>query len=344
MARPRLVCCVVVCSLALFYFASRAKADDSEVILPAGTLLRCTLDEPNFSTKTAEVGDPVICHLHQLLLFDHPLFPRGAYLGGHLEAAKEPGHFVGKGYLQLEFDKIGMPEGQVPVPAKVISAKGYRVDRQGKIVGHGHPVRDAAEWMFPPLWPEKVITLPARGPAPTLKGEESLTLRLMDDVAVPAGPAFGWHSFGNPQGKPVPGSAHPSRFVPWRTPEQAKPASQSGLELASATTRPSERAEMSNTIAAANAMETKGLETDETRTAAGHPVALAESPNLLVLRNGTSFFATTLHPVGNQLNYVRSDGTPGALSLDDIDWTETVQKNGVNGVTFTPTAENAKPN
>ena len=26
--------------------------------VPAGTLLRCTLDEPNFSSRTAQIGDP----------------------------------------------------------------------------------------------------------------------------------------------------------------------------------------------------------------------------------------------------------------------------------------------
>ncbi len=125
---------VVAVSLAIVHFAGIVKGDDTgpEMILPAGTLIRCTLDEPNFSTKTADVGDPVICHLNQLVLFDHPVFPRGAYLGGHLEAEKEPGHFVGKGYLKLEFDKIGFPEGQIPVPAKVISAKGYRVEPAGQ--------------------------------------------------------------------------------------------------------------------------------------------------------------------------------------------------------------------
>lgn len=185
---------------AILCVASGVRADGTEVIIPAGTLLRCTLNEPNFSTRTAEAGDPVICHLSQLILFDRAVFPRGAYLGGHLEAAKEPGHFVGKGYLQFEFDKIGMPEGLIPLPAKVIAAKGYRVDKEGKIVGHGHAKRDAAEWMFPPLWPEKVVTLPARGPRPTLKNEETLTLRVMDDIALPAEPALGWHYFGEPHG------------------------------------------------------------------------------------------------------------------------------------------------
>jgi hypothetical protein len=345
MTRPRLFCCILVSSLAVIHFASRARADDGEVILPAGTLIRCTLDEPNFSTKTAEAGDPVICHLNQLLLFDRSVFPRGAYLGGHLEAAKEPGHFVGKGYLQLEFDKIGMPEGQVPVPAKVISAKGYRVDRQGKIIGHGHPVRDAVEWIFPPLWPEKVLTLPARGPRPTLKGEELLTLRLMDDVAVPAGPTLGRRNFGDPRGKFGQGYTYPSRYIPGRTPEPAKPPSQTSLELASAKMIRSEQTETDNKIAAANGKEAKGPETDAvTRTAAAHPVAPTSSLNLLVLRNGTRFFVTALHPVGNQLTYVRADGTTGVLRLDDIDWTETLQKNAENGVTITPTMENDGPN
>jgi hypothetical protein len=38
-------------------------ASAREVVLPAGTLLQCTLNEPNFSSATAAVGDPVLCHL-----------------------------------------------------------------------------------------------------------------------------------------------------------------------------------------------------------------------------------------------------------------------------------------
>ena len=49
-------------------------------------------------------------------------------------------------------------------------------------MGHGHAKRDAIEWMIPPLWPWKVVSLPARGPRPMLKGEEALTLRLMEDI------------------------------------------------------------------------------------------------------------------------------------------------------------------
>src|ERR1019366_5358930 len=130
------------------------------------------------------------------------VFPRGSYLGGPLESSKEPGHFFGKGNLKLEFDRIGLPNADIPVPSKVIAARGYHVDRQGEIIGRGHAKRDVAEWLFPPLWPWKFLMLPARGPRPTLKGEEQVTLRLMDDIVVPsstaAGLAPGWHSFGEP--------------------------------------------------------------------------------------------------------------------------------------------------
>jgi hypothetical protein len=116
-----------------------------------------------------------------------------------LEAAKEPGHFVGKGYLQIQFDRIGLPTTDIPIPSKIIQAHGYKVDRQGDIVGHGHAKRDAVEWMIPPLWPWKVLSLPARGPRPALKGEEALTLRVMEDVVLPRTAIVlppGWHFFG----------------------------------------------------------------------------------------------------------------------------------------------------
>ncbi len=155
--------------------------------LPAGTLLTCTMSEPNFSSKTAQNGDPVLCHLAQVSSFGHPVFPRGAYLTGHLEDSRNPGHFVGKGWLEIDFDRIILPGPEIfTLAAKVISTPHYKVDRDGKIHGRGHPVRDSVEWMLPPLWPMKVILLPRRGPYPTFKGETRLTMRLMEDVEIPA--------------------------------------------------------------------------------------------------------------------------------------------------------------
>jgi hypothetical protein len=161
-------------------------AQQGEYILPAGTLMGCTLDEPNFSSQTAERGDPVLCHVNSLESFGRPLVPQGAYLSARLEDYRDPGHFFGKGWLQLEFTSLALPGGIFPLNAKVISAGRYRVDGQGKIHGHGHPVRDAVEWTIPVLWPVKVLTLPARGPRPTLKGETRVQLRVMEDTAIPA--------------------------------------------------------------------------------------------------------------------------------------------------------------
>lgn len=163
-------------------------------VLPAGTLVQCTLDEPNFSSATAAVGDPLLCHPHGLQVFGQTVFPRGTYIVGHLADDKDPGHFWGKGFLKMEFDRVGLPAGDLPLSAKIIAVNGYKVDRDGKIIGKGHAKRDIIEWLFPPLWPWKIITLPARGPRPALKGETRVTLRLMDDVIVPE--SAQWQRFG----------------------------------------------------------------------------------------------------------------------------------------------------
>jgi hypothetical protein len=155
-------------------------------LIPAGTLLHCTMDEPNFSPKTAQVGDPVLCNLGPLGAFGHSVFPRGAELSGHLQDYRAPGHFWGKGWMSIEFDRMILPGANVlPLSAKVINAPHNKVDAKGDIKGKGHPTRDAVLWTVPVFWPSKILTLPARGPYPTLKGETRLTLRLMEDVEVP---------------------------------------------------------------------------------------------------------------------------------------------------------------
>jgi len=154
--------------------------------VPAGTLLGCTLDEPNFSSKTARPGDPVLCRTtNSVEMFGRSLIPRGAYLSARLRDYRDPGHFFGKGWLQLEFTSLTLPGGSLPLDAKVISAARYRVNGDGKIQGKGHATRDAVEWAIPILWPVKVITLPARGPRPALKGETRIELRVMEDLMIP---------------------------------------------------------------------------------------------------------------------------------------------------------------
>lgn len=307
--------CLVVSSLLLFGFSRGAIAQDRrEVTIPAGTLLRCTLDEPDFSSMTAEVGDPVICHLAGLILFNRPVFQRGAYLAGHLTADKEPGRFFGKGNLKIEFDRIGLPDGVEPLPAKVIAARGYKVNRKGEIVGHGHAVRDAAEWMLPPLWPIKIVTLPARGPRPTLKGEEPLTLRLMDDVTVPDDSLPNWHSSGRlaPQNQPHWNSVMPRRYFPAQPSERVTqpppPQPTQSAALGSASPKPP----------------------------AGKP-----DPSVLALRDGTMYAVTSLRADGNRLTYELTNGAVGTVELGQIDWNKTFQNNAEGNATLTVPAERA---
>jgi hypothetical protein len=167
-----------------------SRAAEPEAVLPAGTLLGCTLDEPNFNSKTAERGDPVLCHINRIEIMGRPLMVQGSYLSARLQDFRDPGHFVGKGWIRLEFTTLTLPGGIVPLDAKVVACSHYRVDGAGRIRGRGHPVRDAVEWSIPLLWPVKALTLPARGPRPTLKGETRIEVRVMEDVPIPVTPAY----------------------------------------------------------------------------------------------------------------------------------------------------------
>jgi hypothetical protein len=190
----------LVCATCLFVL-SPARAGAQQNVVPAGTLIHCTMDEPNLSSRTVAVGDPVLCYLTTVQEFGRIVFPRGSYLQGHIDAEKDPGHFWGKGYIALVFDHIGLPAADASAAAKMVAVRGYPVNRDGAIMGKGHAKRDAVEWLFPLLWPWKLIMLPARGPRPTLKGEQQLTLRLMEDIVVPVNltpPSTGWHYFQQP--------------------------------------------------------------------------------------------------------------------------------------------------
>lgn len=179
----------IACCTLLFLLVSVVLAQADSDFLPAGMLLNCTMDEPNLSAKTAEVGDPVLCYLGSTAASGRIFLPRGSFLSGRMSDAAAPGHFFGKGSLSLEFDRLVLPgQAILPLTTKVIAVPHYKVDRTGKIDGKGHPRRDAVEWMLPVLWPVKILTLPARGPYPALKGETRLTLRLMEDVAIPVAP------------------------------------------------------------------------------------------------------------------------------------------------------------
>src|ERR1700691_2673313 len=157
-----------------------------EPLIPAGSLIQCTISEPKLSSKTTAIGDPVLCQLVHAERYGRSVLPLNSYLVGRFEDYKDPGHFVGKGWMELRFDHMVIePDTVVPIEARVVDVPGYNVDRYGRILGKGHAVRDTIPWMIPVLWPIALINLPRRGPRPTLKEETRLTLKLMDDLGVP---------------------------------------------------------------------------------------------------------------------------------------------------------------
>ena len=308
----RRICAYLAVSLLFLGVQASTKAQD--ILVPAGTLLHCTLDEPNFSSATADIGDPVICHLAALRQFGKTVFPRGSYLGGHLEADKEPGHFVGKGYLKIEFDRIGFPESDIPVPSKIISAKGYRVDKKGDIVGKGHATRDTVEWLIPPLWPWKILTLPARGPRPALKGEEQVTVRLMDDIDVPRIGAAA-HSTDR-----APSSYHSQSFH--------KPAALQGAESSrNVVTNISDELSTATNARPSESDSPASLAPAQTPRTSYVASGQAARVRLIALKSENVYAVTNYHINGGSVSYVLTSGATGSVDVTEVDWRATSRLN-----------------
>jgi hypothetical protein len=211
--------------------------------------------------------------------------------------------------LKLQFDRIGVPAGDIPLDSKVIATHNYKVDKQGKIDGKGHPKRDVVEWLLPPLWPWKVIMLPARGPRPKLKGETVLSLRLMDDVQIPQlaqtyGP--GWHFFGHPQNE----SYDDARLNAPRPQLALRPAPQTAAQASYAE------------------YVTRDVSTQDSLTASpGMP--------MFVLNNGTVLSVSGYGYQDSRISYSLAGGGSGVVSTADVDWSATTRLNAKRGVRVT---------
>jgi hypothetical protein len=295
-------------------FSTQAAAKD---LIPAGTIITCILDEPNFSAKTAQVGDPVLCSLGPLRSFGHMVFPRGAQLSGHLQDYKDPGHFWGKGSLSLEFDRVILPNAEVlPLNAKIISAPHQRVDKTGSIKGKGHPKRDAALWLVPIFWPIKVLTLPARGPYPTLKGESRLSMRLMEDVELPT------------VAKAYPAPPWANQNSSYRLPSQIQPAS-------SRTPRLIPRTEYAQSGTPA-VVQPAPVPTQTLVSAPAERItsAPAQPMTIIALQAGSAVLARDYWVEGENIHCVAENGTEQQVPLNAVDLAETVKVNQERNVGF----------
>ena len=174
-----------VSALAVFLLAAPVASLASDQLIPAGSTVTCRVAEGKISSKTTAIGDPVLCSLNPVEKYGRGQMPYGALLEGRFEDYKDPGHFVGKGWMELKFDRMIVGNRVIPLSAKVVQAPKYKVDQNGRILGNGHPVKDTVEWLIPVLWPIDLINLPRRGPRPVLKPETILTLELMEDLGIP---------------------------------------------------------------------------------------------------------------------------------------------------------------
>lgn len=287
------------------FFALAVLPAAAKDFIPAGTILHCTVDEANFSPKTAQIGDPLLCNLGPLGAFGHSIFPRGAELGGHLQDYKAPGHFFGKGWMSIEFDRMILPNANVlPLAAKITSAPHMKVDAEGDIKGKGHPKRDAALWLVPLFWPIKVITLPMRGPYPALKGETRLSLRLMEDVEVP---------FSTARNYPTPNWVQPSSYN-----SSAPPAYQPSAAAALQPQQPM-------------IQQTQTVQ----RIAYSAPLPSRDSQvTLIALQNGGALLAQRYWLRGTSIHCISAAGAEQDVPLAMIDLAQTVKLNQERNVSF----------
>jgi hypothetical protein len=273
-----------------------------EQMIPAGSLVQCTVSEPKLSSKTTDIGDPVLCQVGHVELYGRSVLPYGSYLEGRFEDYKDPGHLVGKGWMELKFDRMFIPPGQViPVSAKVVYVPKFLVDKQGRIHGKGHAVRDTVGWLIPVLWPIDLINLPRRGPRPVLKAETRLTLKIMDDFGVPLPDQYSYQQQYQPYNPPRDQYGYSQRTAPMTyTPPPAPPAPvYQQMSYSSAPPLPP-------------------------------PVTV------LMLRSGHRTMATQywFDAGGGQFRYIALNGVPMVCSIGLLDLPATVEINRSRGVAF----------
>jgi hypothetical protein len=184
--------------------------------------------------------------------------------------------------------------------------------------------------MLPPLWPWKIIMLPARGPRPTLKGESQLTLRLMDDVQIPqiqASNGPDWHFFGRPrmENDSYYQNSYQGASVRPRDNDNGNGTLQLAVRNVNVTASEPPTAEEIPQVTYASYI-TKG--------AAGGGGAGPGVP-VFVLKSGMVLQVGNYTYQDSRINYELAGGGSGVISTDEVDWATTTRVNSQRGVRVT---------
>jgi len=297
------------------------------------------MSEPNFSSATASVGDPVLCHLKSFSGVRTHRFPAGSMLAGHLEEERIRA-ILWQGYLKITFDRVIVPTGDIPLPAKVIQAKGTRWTSRETSRAKGTPSATVVEWMIPPLWPWKVVSAAGPRAAANLKGEEPMQLRLMDDIVVPrnmsASLAVPRNLSGSsrrretcrclsrhrqridsrqPSGRPPYASSNSPKF----NREGRSGHSRVPVQQSTNTEKPAAVVANENIIPASM---TVNAATTPLAPATELPIARVTT---LVLKSNQVLEVTKYRIDGGQLSYRELNGAEGSVDTQQVDWLRTTQ-------------------
>ena len=167
------------------------------------------------------------------------------------------------------------------------------------------------EWAIPVLWPEKVVTLPLRGPRPVLKQETRITLKLMESLTVPQGVA-GYLANG-----PL---VRPGAFLP-------SPASEPvNIEPAVREIPPAINITRTTADPMLERISLVSMSTQDRASTEG---------TLLVWADGSAQLAKDYwFDSGQKIRFVARDGHTGVFPIEALDLVTTVKLNRERGVTF----------
>jgi hypothetical protein len=157
-----------------------------------------------------------------------------------------------------------------------------------------------------------VVSLPFRGPRPTLKGEEPLELRLMDDIVIPRSLAYGSH----PDRPPYAWSTRPSSY-------SVAPRS-NAIQLVAVKTA------SSTNEAAANAPSGTIVNAGFVQVSAPQPGDRqpVERLTVVAVKSGETYEVAKYERDGDLLMFVDTQGRKGGVNVNEVDWRKTSEMTG----------------